>query len=59
MVTLSQDSTNYLVTLLSDLRSLLDNVHCYETEEFKKIPVAQALLRGETYEEALNYSEDE
>ncbi|ADG59930.1 hypothetical protein Acj9p030 [Acinetobacter phage Acj9] len=51
-ITLNQDQVDFIGNILLDARSLLDNVHCYETEEYERLGIAINVLSGQSVEEA-------
>ena len=58
-LTLNTEQVKFLKGFVQDVKDLLDNVHCYETEEFRKAAVAQAILNGASLEQAQLEYEDE
>lgn len=56
---LNKEQVEFLREYVQDVKELLDNVHCYETEEFRKAAVAQAILNGASLEQAQLKYEDE
>ena len=44
MVNISQESAKYILESICDAITLLDNVHCYETEEFEELKEARDKL---------------
>jgi hypothetical protein len=51
--TLTDDAAEFVANTISNASSLLDNVHCYDTEEAWQLDVAGDLMRGLSLEEAL------
>lgn len=59
-LTFSPEQIDYVQTVLANARSLLDNVHCYDTQEHHDCAIAIDILSGMTIEEAeANNSEEE
>ncbi|EQA7786831.1 hypothetical protein ACX818_001425 [Acinetobacter baumannii] len=59
MAILTDDQLEYLYNTIENTRSLLDNVHCYDTEENDALGVCLNILNGQTVEEAeRNYKEE-
>ncbi|ADJ19378.1 hypothetical protein Acj133p031 [Acinetobacter phage 133] len=49
---LNLEQVAYLREYISDVKDLLDNVHCYDTDEYKDANVAMAILNGASLERA-------
>lgn len=56
---LNKEQVEFLREYVQNVKELLDAVHCYETEEFRKAAVAQAILNGASLEQAQSEYEDE
>lgn len=52
MITLNDTEHDFLVNVVDAARSLLDNVHCYETDEFNDLKIAEHILCGYSLKEA-------
>ena len=44
---LSTEHVEFLIDLLTDTRELLDNVHCYDSTEYKTLRYGIKILNGE------------
>jgi hypothetical protein len=59
MVTLGPEEAEYVSDTLSNARSLLDNVHCYDTDEFRQLSICMSIMRGHSLEDAIKEYNDE
>lgn len=57
-IQLTEDQIEYLHNTISSARSLLDAVHCYETEEFDSLGISLHILDGHSVEEAESLYKD-
>ena len=55
---LTEDQIAYLQSTLRETRTLLDNVHCYDTEEFQQLGVALHILDGHSVEVSESLNQD-
>lgn len=55
---LNDEAESFIYSAIESARSLLDNVHCYETEEFEDLTIALRLMEGYGLEEAREDSEE-
>lgn len=58
-LTFTPEQIDYVRTVLANARSLLDNVHCYDTHEYAECSIAIDILSGMTIEEAEENNNDE
>lgn len=49
---LDEEQLDFVSTVIENTRDLLDNVHCYDTEEFRDLKIAALVLNGFSVEEA-------
>ena len=59
MVTLGPEEAEYISETLSNTQSLLDNVHCYDTDEFRQLSICMSIMRGNSLEDAIKEYDDE
>lgn len=59
MVTLGPEEAEYISDTLSSTHSLLDNVHCYDTDEFRQLSICMSIMRGNSLEDAIKEYDDE
>lgn len=57
-ITLTEEQTEFLHNTIEAARSLLDNVHCYETEEFDQLGIALHVVNGHDLEAAESLYKD-
>lgn len=50
---LGPEEQEYLEESIQNAISLLDNVHCYDTDEIRQLRICSSLMRGFSLEDAL------
>ena len=57
--TLGPEESEYIADTLSNARSLLDSVHCYDTDEYRRLSICMSIMRGNSLEDAISEYNDE